>query len=134
MVCTSYLVYSQIWLHFPRDDRHFFDILLRTITTLATRKKLLNRKKHCSSDSGVVGTACVFHDRNVHPGNYIQYVMPQPVSQEMGGMSCTYTRTGSSSASPVLPRTVCGCRSKDASCSQKTAQERLHGVLVCAQF
>jgi hypothetical protein len=62
------------------------------------------------------------------------YVMLHPVSQEMGGMSRTYTRTGSSSTSPVLPRTVCGCRSKDASCSEKTVQERLHGVLVCAQF
>jgi hypothetical protein len=72
MVCTSYLVYSQFWLNFPRDDRHFFDILLWTIVTLATKKQILNRRKDCSSDSGVVGTACGFHGRNVHPGNYIR--------------------------------------------------------------
>ncbi len=37
--CISYLVFSRIWLNLPRDDSHFFYILLWMIATLATKKK-----------------------------------------------------------------------------------------------
>ncbi len=34
-ICTLCLIYSQIWLNFPKDDCHFF---LWMVTTLATNK------------------------------------------------------------------------------------------------
>jgi hypothetical protein len=43
--CISYLVFSRIWLNLPRDDSHFFYILLWMIATLATKKKI--PKKQC---------------------------------------------------------------------------------------
>ncbi len=45
--CTSFLVYSQIWLNLPMDDCHFFCIFLWMIVTLATNKNSL--KKHRDS-------------------------------------------------------------------------------------
>jgi hypothetical protein len=43
--CTSYMVYSHIWLNLPKNDGHFFYIFLLMIVTLAKNKK--PQKKHC---------------------------------------------------------------------------------------
>jgi len=37
-ICTSYLVYSQIWLSFLRDDGHIFYISLWMIAILVLKK------------------------------------------------------------------------------------------------
>jgi hypothetical protein len=42
-ICTSYLVYSQIWLNLFMDDHHFFYIFLWMITTLAIDHPLWGR-------------------------------------------------------------------------------------------
>jgi hypothetical protein len=42
--CTSYMVYSHIWLNLPKSDCHFFHIFLLMIATLAKNKN--PQKKH----------------------------------------------------------------------------------------
>ncbi len=44
-ICISYLVYSRIWLNFPKDYRQFLYIFLWMIATLATNINLLYKKK-----------------------------------------------------------------------------------------
>ncbi len=45
-ICTSFMIYSHIWLNLPYNDCHFFYIFLWMITTFAINKS--SQKKHCS--------------------------------------------------------------------------------------
>ncbi len=38
------IIYSQIWLNLPRDDRHFSYNFLWMIPTLATKQKLVKKR------------------------------------------------------------------------------------------
>jgi hypothetical protein len=46
-ILASYVIYSQIWLNLPMDDRHFFYIFLWMIATLATKQGFLKKKYWC---------------------------------------------------------------------------------------
>ncbi len=41
MAKNSCMVYSQIWLHFTKDNCHFFYIFLWVISTLVPKNKFL---------------------------------------------------------------------------------------------
>jgi hypothetical protein len=51
-MCTSYVVYSPIWLNLFRDDGHSFNIFLWMITTLATNKDSFKKKTHVREPEG----------------------------------------------------------------------------------
>jgi hypothetical protein len=50
--CTLFLVYSQMWLNFCRDDHHFFHIFLWMIVILATNKNSRKKKKKKNNGQG----------------------------------------------------------------------------------
>jgi hypothetical protein len=46
-MCTSYLVYSQIWLNLlPKDDHHFFYIFQWLMTTMTSTTTTIRRPQH----------------------------------------------------------------------------------------
>jgi hypothetical protein len=48
-ICTSHIVYSQILLHLPKDDHHFFYMLLLMISLRQHFKKILQKNTEINS-------------------------------------------------------------------------------------